>query len=258
MFASLFAPRLAEAWGWHAVFGMAMAPIAVVFVLFAWLAKDAPSTAAPRQLREYGRILRQRDALWMCVFYAVTFGGFVGLASYMAIFLRDEYALSKIAAGDLTAACVFGGSFARPVGGFLADRLGGARVLTVLFGLVAAAALTVASMPPLVLGGVALFTTMALLGMGNGAVFQLVSLRFSANIGTITGLVGATGGLGGFALPLILGLGRESTGQYTSGFIAFAAAALLASIALAQVGRAWRHEHAAGTNRAYSPATVGD
>ena len=122
--ASLFAPRLAEAFGWQAVFGLAMLPIAAVLALFALWAKDSPTDVGPQRLRDYTGVLRQADALWFCLFYGVTFGGFVGLASYLAIFFHDQYGLSNVSAGDLTASCVFAGSIVRPLGGLLADRWG--------------------------------------------------------------------------------------------------------------------------------------
>ncbi|HXH22795.1 MAG TPA: nitrate/nitrite transporter [Dehalococcoidia bacterium] len=238
--ASLFAPRLAEAFGWQAVFGLAMVPVAATIAVFALTARDSPVQVAPPRLRDVAAVLRQADALWFCLFYGVTFGGFVGLASYLAIFLRDQYGLSKVAAGDLTAACVFAGSFARPLGGLVADRAGGIRALLSLFTLVGAAILAVSGMPPIGLSAALLFGSMALLGMGNGAVFQLVPQRFRREIGVATGLVGAAGGVGGFLLPFLLGFLQELTGSYGPGFALFALAALAASRLLATVQRGWR------------------
>ncbi len=242
--ASLFAPRLAEAFGWQAVFGLAMLPIATVLTLFALLAEDSPTHVARQRLRDYTAVLRQADALWFCLFYSVTFGGFVGLASYLSIFFHDQYGLSKVASGDLTAACVFAGSFARPLGGLLADRLGGIRVLLALFALIGGAMLLVSRIPPI--GGVPVlfFTGMALLGMGNGAVFQLVPQRFPREIGVLTGLVGAAGGVGGFLLPFFLGSFQELTGSYGPGFALFALAALGCAGLLTLVQRSWRRRWA--------------
>lgn len=238
--ASLVAPRLAESAGWQAVFGLAMLPIAVVLVVFALLAQDSPAQVAPRRVRDYVAVLRQSDTLWFCLFYAVTFGGFVGLASYLAIFFHDQYGLAKIAAGDLTAACVFAGSFARPLGGLLADRLGGIRTLLAFFALVGGAMLLISRTPPLAASAALLFGAMALLGMGNGAVFQLLPQRFQREIGVLTGLVGAAGGIGGFLLPFVLGSLQELTGSYGPGFALFGLAALGAGILLATVQHGWR------------------
>lgn len=254
--ASLFAPRLAEAFGWQAVFGLAMVPIITVLALFALLAKDSPVHTPPKRLRDYAAVLRQSDTLWFCLFYSVTFGGFVGLARYLAIFFHDQYGLGKVTAGDLTAACVFAGSVARPLGGFLADRLGGIRVLSVLFALVGGAILLVSSLPPLAVGGGLLLGSMALLNMGNGAVFQLVPQRFPREVGAITGLVGAAGGLGGFLLPFLLGLARDATGTYGSGFLVFAVAPLVSAGLLTVVQRSWRRSWASEGGRGVAPAEV--
>lgn len=245
MLASLFAPRLADAYGWRAVFGLAMLLVAVVLVLFALLAKDSPAHVASSRLRDYASVLRRADALWFCLFYCVTFGGFVGLASYLAIFFHDQYGLSKVAAGDLTAACVFAGSFARPLGGLLADRLGGIRVLLALFVLLGGGMLLVSQLPPLAAAGGLLLASMALLGMGNGAVFQLVPQRFRREIGVLTGLVGAAGGIGGFFLPLFLGLGRDAAGSYSTGFLLFALGPLACAALLMAVQQRWRETWAA-------------
>ncbi len=239
--ASLVAPRLAENLGWQAVFGLAMLPISTTLALFALLAQDSPRRQAPPRLRDYAAALSEADALWFCLFYMVTFGGFVGLASYLAIFFHDQYGLSKVAAGDLTAACVFAGSIARPFGGFLADRVGGIRVLFVLLTFVGAVMLLVSRIPPVGITGALLLAGMALLGMGNGAVFQLVPQRFPHAVGILTGLVGAAGGLGGFSLPFFLGSFQERTGSYGPGFALLALAALGASGLLVRVQRGWRH-----------------
>lgn len=236
---SLFAPRLAQAYGWQAVFGLALIPILLTLVAFALLAKDSPTTPKTLGLRGYARVLGQADTGWFAVIYAVTFGGFVGLGSYLAIFLRDQYGLTKVHAGDLTAACVFAASFARPVGGHLADRFGGVRLLSLLLGLIAALLLAISTLPALALMIPLLLTVMAVFGMGNGAVFQLVPLRFRANIGTVTGLVGAAGGVGGFLLPFLFGYLYDATGAYQAGFLTVMAAALLTLIALRIAQRGW-------------------
>jgi NNP family nitrate/nitrite transporter-like MFS transporter len=237
---SLFAPRLAEAFGWHAVFGLAILPIAASLLLFVLLARDRPGTAIAARPADYLRLLGEADALRFCLFYAITFGGFVGLASYLAIFFKDQYGLAKVTAGDLTAVCVFAGSFARPIGGLLADRLGGVRVLLALLVLVGAAALGLSVLPPLGPAFATFFLVMALLGMGNGAVFQLVPQRFGRRIGVLTGLVGFAGGVGGFALPFLLGLLRDTTGTYATGFALFGLAALAGALLLAGVRKSWR------------------
>lgn len=238
--ASLFAPRLAREFGWEAVFGLALIPVLAVLVTFVLLARDNPSVPRSLGLQGYGRALRQADTGWFALMYAVTFGGFVGLGSYLAILLRGQYDLPKVRAGDLTAACVFAASFARPLGGHLADRYGGIRLLMALLGLIAALMLAVATLPPLGLMIPLLLMVMAVFGMGNGAVFQLVPLRFGRDIGTVTGLVGAAGGVGGFLLPFLLGSLYDRTGAYTAGFLVFVLGAAVTLAALVVVQARWR------------------
>jgi NNP family nitrate/nitrite transporter-like MFS transporter len=240
VFASLFAPRLAEALGWQAVFGVAMVPIILTLGIFILLARDFPGPVARIRVTDYLRILRERDSLRFCLFYSVTFGGFVGLASYLAIFFRDQYDVSKVSAGDLTALCVFAGSFARPIGGLMADRFGGIRVLLGLLAAIGTVALGLSTMPVLGVAFALFFLTMALLGMGNGAVFQLVPQRFAGQIGVITGLVGFAGGVGGFALPFLLGFLRDATGTYATGFAVFALVAALAAMQLWLALNGWQ------------------
>ncbi len=237
--ASLFAPALAERLGWRNVFALALIPVTLTLLLFIFLAKESPSQPKPKKLRDYFSILKETDAFWFCFFYGVTFGGFVGLASFLGIFFYDQYGLSKVAAGQLTALCVFAGSFLRPVGGYLADRFGGVRMLTVLFAMVAALMLGVAALPPLALAVGVIFLAMSCLGMGNGAIFQLVPLRFQKEIGVITGIVGAAGGLGGFFLPALLGLSKQTAGTYGVGFMAFAMASAIAMAILQRVRKEW-------------------
>ena len=232
--------RLAREFGWEAVFGLALIPILCTLVAFIIMAKDSPRTPRTFGLQHYGRVLGQADTGWFAAMYAVTFGGFVGLGGYLAIFLREQYDLSRVQAGDLTALCVFAASFARPVGGYLSDRFGGIRLLLVLLGLIAVLMLGVASLPALVVMIPLLVAVMAVFGMGNGAVFQLVPLRFPTDIGTVTGLVGAAGGVGGFLLPFLLGSLYDRTGTYAAGFLVFTAGALLTLVALIVAQRAWR------------------
>lgn len=239
LLATFFGPRLAERVGWHGVFGLALLPLAATLLAFALLARDSPSHPAPRRWADYFRVLRERDAILFCLFYSVTFGGFVGLASYLSIFFFDQYGLSRVRAGDFTTLCVLAGSMFRPVGGYLADRLGGIRLLTFLYACVAALMLGVSRLPPLGLVTVLLFLGMQALGMGNGAVFQLVPQRFGREIGVVTGLVGAAGGVGGFLLPMLLGGLKDAAGSYGAGFAAFALLAVGALAVLAVVQRSW-------------------
>lgn len=238
--ASLFLPRIATAIGWHAAMGVAIVPMGLAGMVFLLCARESPSQPPPKRLADYLAVLREVDTVWFCLFYSITFGGFVGLASFLGVFFHDQYLVDKVAAGDLTALCVFAGSFMRPVGGFLADRHGGIRMLSTLYGAVALLLAAIGLLPPLWLATPLFIVTLALLGAGNGSVFQLVPLRFRREIGVITGLVGAAGGLGGFFLPSLLGLLKDLTGTYASGFVVLAALCVWGMSLMVAVSGAWR------------------
>jgi MFS transporter, NNP family, nitrate/nitrite transporter len=236
---SFFGPWVASFWGWHAAFGLALVPVLATVALVAFLAEDRPTHAAPKALADYAAVLKIADTGWFCFFYAITFGGFVGLVSFLAIFFRDQYALTTVQAGAFATLCALTGSMIRPLGGYLSDRFGGIRVLTWLYLGVAATMAGVSALPALGPCTLLLVTGMTLLGMGNGAVFQLVAQRFPKEIGVITGLVGAAGGLGGFVLPTALGSLRQLTQSYGGGFLVFALVGVSGAIALFLVGRRW-------------------
>jgi NNP family nitrate/nitrite transporter-like MFS transporter len=238
--AALFAPTLAKLFGWNAVLGLACIPLSIVFVVYNIMAKDAPNAPAPKSFAQYLEPLKQADAWWLMGFYSVTFGGFVGLAASLPIYFTDRFGLTPVQAGYATAACVFAGSLVRPMGGALADAIGGVKTLTMVF-IVAALALAGVSMAPTVATALGLFVVaMLAFGSGNGAVFQLVPQRFAPEIGVMTGLVGMAGGIGGFYLASSLGLAKQYTGSFSSGFLIFAALAVVALIGLTLVKRTWR------------------
>jgi NNP family nitrate/nitrite transporter-like MFS transporter len=179
-------------------------------------------------------------------FYGVTFGGFVGLSSSLGIYFTDQYGLTPVAAGYCTAACVFAGSLVRPLGGAIADRIGGVRTLSLVYTL-AAVTLAVISTGPatvwLALG--LLVVAMVARGCGTGGVSPLGPQRFRDEIGVMTGLVGFAGGVGGFYLASSLGLAKQLTGSPQLGFLIFAGLALIALAALTSVKAGWRQRWAA-------------
>ncbi|MEE9331603.1 MAG: nitrate/nitrite transporter [Methylophilaceae bacterium] len=241
VFAAIFAPSLAIAYGWTNVFGLALIPLVLVLITYCLLAKDSPDTPPAKSLSEYIAILKDKDAWWFMFFYSVTFGGFVGLASSLTIYFNDQYGLSAIHAGYFTAACVFAGTLVRPFGGNLADRIGGIRTLTTVYS-VAAFFLFVLSfgLEEKILGLIVVVFAMMALGMGNGAVFQLVPQRFRKEIGVMTGLVGMAGGVGGFYLASSLGYSKQLTDSYQIGLLIFAGLAVLAVLGLMGVKNRWR------------------
>ena len=240
LLATLFAPRLAQALGWRSVFGIAIIPVIIVWALFFLMAKDAPGERTVKRWTDYSAILREKDTGWFCFLYSLTFGGFAGLASYLSIFFHDQYNVSKVLAGDLTTVVVLFGSFLRPVGGLLADRWGGYRMLLFLLTGVSLSLAAVAALPALPLAVVMLVLAMAMLGMGNGSVFQLVPQRFAGRVGIMTGIIGAAGGVGGFLLPSLLGTIKDRTGTFAAGFTLFSGCVLGGACALFCLGRIWR------------------
>jgi len=239
--AALFAPILAKLFGWNAVMGLAVIPLAIVFVAYQFMAKDSPDQPAPKSLAAYAEILRVEDAWWFMLFYSVTFGGFVGLSNSLSIWFVDSFALNPVTAGYYTAACVFTGSLLRPLGGALADRFGGTLTLTFVYIVAALVLATISTGPGTLTIALLLFiVAMGTLGIGNGAVFQLVPQRFREEIGVMTGLVGFAGGVGGFYLASSLGFAQKYTGSSSAGFLIFAGLALVALVGLTFVKGRWR------------------
>lgn len=237
---ALVAPLVAEHVGWHGAFGAALAPVTAAFVVFAALAKEPPRGGSPSRPLT---VARQPDARFLAGIYAVTFGGFVGLTTFLPVLLVDRFGLTKLTAATVAAACAAGGSVLRPIGGGLADRRGGAVVLAIVLALASGGAVVAAIAPGLVVTSGALGLLLALLGLGNGAVFQLVPERFPADVGSVTGLVGAAGGIGGFVVPILLGSSRQVTGSFVPAFVVLAAIALAAGWATRLrllSPRAWR------------------
>lgn len=238
--AALIAPRLAEVVGWRQVFGLALLPALLTVAMSHWLAKESPNRPTPKRWSEYLTILQERDCWWFNLFYAITFGGFVGLASFLVIFFHDQYSLSRVMAGNMAALCVLAGSLFRPVGGYLADRVGGVQFLSLLFGAISVLTAGVGLLPPLPIVTILLFLTTAAMGLGNGALFQVIPQRFRNEIDIATGIVGATGGIGGFCLPLLLGLLKDLTGSYGAGLLLFALAALGTGVSLLSLRAGWQ------------------
>lgn len=254
----LFAPKIAELWGWEVVFLVGAVMAIGVFIAYIFIAKNAPESvyrARPKKLSDYGKLLKDKDTWWFNLFYAVSFGGFVGFAGYMKVYLMNVYQLDmgvigldildegnvKVVAGYFGALCIFAGAVLRPVGGAIADKMGGIKSLYIFFGtVVVLAALNATVALPFWLAIVVLFLIMANLGMANGAVFQLVPQRFGKDIGIMTGIIGAAGGLGGTLLIKTLGWSKGAFDGYAAGFMIFAAVILVAISGISLVKTRWR------------------
>lgn len=239
--AAVLAPGLAAISGWQNVFGWALIPLLIAFLVFALVARNAPERPAPKAFGDYLKALGDRDSWWFMFFYSVTFGGFIGLASALPGYFSDQYGLSPVTAGYYTAACVFAGSLLRPLGGALADRIGGIRALLMMYTIASTCIAIVGFNLPSASAALGLFVAAMLgLGAGNGAVFQLVPQRFRREIGVMTGLIGMAGGIGGFLLAAGLGTIKQHTGDYQLGLWLFASLGLLAWFGLYGVKQRWR------------------
>jgi MFS transporter, NNP family, nitrate/nitrite transporter len=221
------APVLALQLGsWRPVFFIFAAVALLWGIIFYIFARDAESNVQPKTFAENISILKRSPTAWiLSLFYFVTFGGFVAFSIYLPTLLRDLYNLTPTDAGARTAGFVILATIMRPLGGWMADSWGGAKVLMGVFAGVTGLALLMGCvwMPTFTIGALG---TAALLGIGNGAVFKLVPEYFPKETGTVTGLVGAFGGLGGFFPPLALGFIKDATGAYTLGFVFLSAFAL--------------------------------
>ncbi|MCI4678966.1 MFS transporter [Rhodoblastus acidophilus] len=254
---TLFAPSIAEHWGWQGVYGVLLIPMVAILAFYLFAAKDAPGSINRVPFSTYGKLLLDPDSRWFMFFYFITFGGFVGLASALPLYFVNQFHTTPVAAGLMVSMIVFFGSTFRPVGGAIADRVGGVKSLSVMFLIVAAAYFAVAflpvgpapatggwsltELPPVAWLAVLLFSTGALcLGMGNGAVFQLLPQRFRNEVGVMTGLVGFAGGIGGFFLAKALATSKGMTGGFMAGFLFFGCLALLGVAGLTFVKHRWR------------------
>lgn len=254
----IFAPKLAELYGWEVVFLIAGCLSFVVFTAYVFIAKDAPTSVyKPRvkKIRDYLKLLKDKDTWWFSLFYAISFGGFVGFAGYMKVYLMNTYQVEmndfgidfldepnvQVIAGYFGALTIFAGAILRPVGGAVADKMGGVKSLYIFFSIIAVLAVLNAIIElPFFMAILVLFIIMANLGMANGAVFQLVPQRFGKDIGIMTGLIGASGGIGGALLVMLFGFSKEIFDGYYMGFIIFALLILVAIIGISLVKTRWR------------------
>jgi NNP family nitrate/nitrite transporter-like MFS transporter len=217
--AALAAPSLASGFGWPVAFWGLLPVVLAMAALFWLLGRDAPGPRPSGSLAARLAPLRRPMAWVLSLFYFVTFGGFVAISVYLPTFLVDAYGLTRADAAARTAGFVVLATIARPIGGVLSDRWGGVRTLNVGFLAVALLAIILAFQPDMPLITVAFLGIAASLGLGNGAVFKLVAAAFPRETGTVTGLVGAAGGLGGFFPPILMGAVRDATGAYAIGFM---------------------------------------
>ncbi|MEZ7131649.1 nitrate/nitrite transporter [Nonomuraea sp. AD125B] len=238
---AFFTPRLAEAFGRPGTHVLMAAVLALTGVLMLGASRDSPlwSPATAPALPRIREALKVK-ATWQCSFlYAVAFGGFVAFSTYLPALLENAYRFAQTEAGMRTAGFSIAAVLSRPLGGTLSDRLGAVRVLIVAFGGVVVMAVVLMFRPPAEVPAGVSFVLMAFfLGLGTGGVFALVAKLVEASkVGTVTGLVGAAGGLGGYFPPLVMGAVYSATGTYTIGYVLLA---VTAAAALLYTWRAFR------------------
>ncbi len=188
----------------------------------------------------FKRVFLERDALVLMLVYSITFGGFVGMSSYVAMLLRDTYGVSKIEAGLLMSLFAFTGALIRPLGGYIADKISGATALIYfLTGIGVVNLILGVFSPPLILGVLLLLVLYVFYGLGNGATFQLVPHRWPKRTGLMTGVIGSAGGIGGFYLPTVNGVVYDLTGSYSFAFLIFCGLALLTAFVVKLLHSQW-------------------
>jgi NNP family nitrate/nitrite transporter-like MFS transporter len=217
--AAFGAPAIVDWFGREALGVVAAILLVATAAVFYSMAEDPPRGPAV----DYGAVLRSGWKLWrLALLYFVTFGGFVAMAVFLPKLLRDWFDISLTNAGLRAAGFTAVATLARPVGGFLSDRIGSATVLVVVFvgaGLDAAWLAHISADPTWLPVTVACLTLAGFLGLGNGAVFKAVPLDFPEATGAATGIVGAAGGLGGFFPPVVMGIVKDHFDTYALGFL---------------------------------------
>lgn len=236
--AALLAPRLATHYGWQHVYGFAAAMMLLPLIVMIVFAKEPPD-AEHRSLSDHLKCLREKDGWAFNLVYVITFGGFIGLSTFLPSFFVKQFHVTKIEAGSLTVLAALTGSATRVVGGWFADRIGGITTLSVVFLIAIATLFGLIATPSLLVTTLLFMLCFAALGAGNGATFQLVPLRWPVTTAIAGSMVGEIGALGGGILPNLLGQSKQHTGSYAAGFIAYAAIAFLILIMLRIISRRW-------------------
>ena len=236
--AALLAPRLAMHVGWQHVYGFAALMMLLPLGVMVLFAKEPPDIEH-QSLREHLSCLFEADGWYFNLIYVITFGGFLGLATFLPSFYFSQFHVSKVEAGSLTVLATLTGSLTRVLGGWFADRIGGITTLSVVFLIAIAALFGLMATPSLVTTTLLFMLCFGALGAGNGATFQLVPLRWPLTTAVAGGMIGEIGALGGGILPNVLGLSKQHTGSYQAGWICYAALAVVILIMMRIVARSW-------------------
>jgi NNP family nitrate/nitrite transporter-like MFS transporter len=250
--AALFAPRLAQHFGWQHVYGFAALFMMLPLLVMIFFAKEPPDIEH-QSLKEHLSCLWEKDGWAFNLIYIITFGGFLGLATFLPSFYFKQFHVSKVEAGSLTVLATLTGSMTRVVGGWLADRLGGITTLTYVFVIAIAGLLGLTASPSLTVTTLLFMLCFAALGAGNGATFQLVPLRWPVTTAVAGGMIGEIGALGGSILPNLLGQSRQHFGSYAPGFLLYIGIAFLVFAMMRIVARQWTRSWVGAGGRALHP-----
>jgi NNP family nitrate/nitrite transporter-like MFS transporter len=250
--AALLAPRLAQHFGWQKVYGFAAIMMLLPLAVMIFFAKEPPDIEH-QTLRQHLSCLFEKDGWVFNLIYIITFGGFLGLATFLPSFFYSQFHVSKIQAGSLTVLATLTGSLTRVAGGWFADRIGGITTLSVVFFVAIAGLLGLVSSPSLTITTLFFMLCFAALGAGNGATFQLVPLRWPLTTAVAGGMIGEIGALGGGILPNLLGQSKQHTGSYAAGFICYCFLALIALAFMRIVSKEWTRTWVGAGGRALTP-----
>ena len=257
--AVLFAPPLATKFGWQSVYGFAALCMLLPMIVMAVFAKEPPDREH-QSFRQHIACLFEKDGWAFSLIYVVTFGGFIGLANFLPTYFHDQFNVTKIEAGQLTMLAALMGSGIRILGGYISDRIGGINTLTgVLAIAIVSVVLAGAANTSLTATTLLFMLCFAALGAGNGALFQLVPLRWPATTAVAGSMIGELGALGGGLIPNAMGLSKQFTGTFFYGFLAFAVVGVVMLVLLRVVQIRWTRTWAEKGGRARtSPAASVD
>lgn len=236
--AALFAPRLATHFGWQHVYGFAALLMTLPLGVMIVLAKEPPDVEH-QPLKEHLKCLVEADGWYLNLVYVITFGGFIGLSTFLPSFFYSQFHVTKVEAGTLTVFAAITGSLTRVVGGWFADKIGGITTLSVVLLIVIGTLFALVETPSLIATTLIFTLCFAALGAGNGATFQLVPLRWPMTTAVAGGMIGEIGALGGGLLPNVLAQAKQHTGHYGLGFVAYAVFAMMILVMLRVVARSW-------------------
>ncbi|MEG9430992.1 MFS transporter [Terriglobus sp. ADX1] len=253
--AAFFAPRLAKVYGWSHVYGVAALFMLLPLLTMIFFAKEPPDTEH-QTLGQHLKCLVEADGWYFNLIYIITFGGFLGLATFLPSLFVSQFHIAKTQAGTLTMMATLLGSATRVLGGWLSDKIGGITTLSVVFLVAIAGIFGLTTSPSLAVTTFLFMVCFAALGAGNGATFQLVPLRWPLTTAIAGGMIGEIGALGGSILPNVLGISKQKTGSFSAGFAVYAIFAFLVLVVMRFVARKWTKSWVGVGGRAIAPATV--